>query len=107
LIGKRAMTVTPHNPGGMISVEGRRLHSETRGMLLDAGQEVEIVALKGNRLVIRLADSPAPPSDERSVSSEAPAIEPAIERPVEPPTTSSEQPTADPFDPFLDESQRG
>ena len=33
LIGKRAKTVTLHSPGGIVTVDGRRYHSETRGMI--------------------------------------------------------------------------
>lgn len=57
LVGRRGRTVTLHSPGGIVSVDGRRYHSETRGMLLDPGEEVDVVAVKGNRVVIRLADA--------------------------------------------------
>ena len=100
LIGRRGRTVTPHSPGGMVSVDGRRLHSETRGMMLDPGEEIEVVALKGNRLVIRLADSPPP----LAAALEPPAMTDP-EPPARPAETASDSP-ADPFDPFLDESQR-
>jgi membrane-bound ClpP family serine protease len=99
LIGQRGRTVTLHNPGGIVTVEGRRYHSETRGMMLDPGEEVEIVALKGNRLVIRLADGPPPPSDpldplaRDDVLADAPAEHPPENR-AAPPVV----------DPFLDES---
>ncbi|MGC1275493.1 MAG: NfeD family protein [Planctomycetaceae bacterium] len=102
LVGQRGKTVTLHSPGGMVSVGGRRYHSETRGMMLDPGEEVEIVAVKGNRLVIRLADTP-PPGREPAGVTEEPAEE-LVERPVnEPP---GEPPSAEAFDPFLGESPR-
>jgi membrane-bound serine protease (ClpP class) len=58
LIGTRGKTMTPHSPGGMVSINDHRYHSETRGMMLDANEPVEVVAVRGNRLVIRLADRP-------------------------------------------------
>jgi membrane-bound serine protease (ClpP class) len=101
LIGRRGKTVTLHNPGGIVTVEGRRYHSETRGMMLDPGEEVEIVAVKGNRVVVRLADAPPPPSDplEPLAAAEDREVQPASERPAE-------APPADPLDPFLDDTQR-
>ncbi|MBA3313563.1 MAG: NfeD family protein [Planctomycetota bacterium] len=99
LIGRQGITVTPHSPGGMIRIESRRYHSETRGMMLDAGEAIEIVAVKGNRLVIRLADAPlkedtTPPPTE-------------VEEPSPPPTIAqADRPSVvDPFDPFLDEAE--
>lgn len=97
LVGQRGKTVTLHSPGGMVSVEGRRYHSETRGMMLDPGEDVEVVAVKGNRVVIRLVDTPPPGrSREEPVEETAAATEPP-----------SEPPPVEPFDPFLDETSRG
>lgn len=61
LIGKRGKTITLLNPGGMVLVEGQRLHCECEGMLIDPGEEVEVVSVKGNRLVVRLAKGPPSP----------------------------------------------
>ena len=99
LIGKRAKTLTLHSPGGIVTIGGRRYHSETRGMLLDPGEDVEIVAVKGNRVVIRLADAPPPPADPIAplAADEPPA-------PAEP--SSGGPPPTDPFDPFLDDTRR-
>ena len=38
-------------------IDGERLHCESEGMLIDPGQEVDVVAVKGNRLVVRLVGS--------------------------------------------------
>ena len=98
LVGHRGKTVTMHSPGGMIEVAGRRYHSETRGMLLDAGQDIEVTALRGNRLLIRLAD--APPAEL------LPDADPAPERLADQTVTDESPPTlrpVEPFDPFLDD----
>jgi membrane-bound serine protease (ClpP class) len=55
LIGKRGITLALLNPGGMVTVDGERLHCESPGMLIERGEEVEVIGLKGNRLVVRLA----------------------------------------------------
>jgi membrane-bound ClpP family serine protease len=44
------------NPGGLVLVDGSRLHCESEGVLLEAGTPVKIVAVKGNRVVVRLVD---------------------------------------------------
>lgn len=99
LIGRRGKTVTLHNPGGIVTVDGRRYHSETRGMMLDPGEEVEVVAVKGNRVVIRLADAPPPPSDPIApLAAEEPDVPPAEQ--------AGEAPPSEPFDPFLDDTRR-
>lgn len=61
LIGKRGKTITMLNPGGLVTVEGRRYHAESQGMLLDPGEEVEVIARKANRLVVRMPRTPSPP----------------------------------------------
>lgn len=101
LIGRRGKTVTLHGPGGIVAVEGRRYHSETRGMMLDPGEEVEVVAVKGNRVVVRPADAPPPPRDSLDplAAAEGQEVTPASEKPAG-------APPAGPLDPFLDDTRR-
>lgn len=100
LVGQRGQTVTPHSPGGMVSINDRRYHSETRGMMLDAGEPVEVVAVRGNRLVIRLADRPL---KEEPATAEA---DDTAEDRVESTATDAGPPAsaAKPIDPFADEA---
>jgi membrane-bound ClpP family serine protease len=53
LVGQIGKTQTLLNPGGLVLVDGTRQHCESEGLLLEAGTPVEIVAVKGNRLVVR------------------------------------------------------
>jgi membrane-bound serine protease (ClpP class) len=101
LVGRRGVTVTPHSPGGMVRIDHGRYHSETRGMMLDPGEPVEIVAVKGNRLVIRLADTP------EEIQTAPPPAEALADAGAElPPTASPDDAhAAEPFDPFLDDAQ--
>ena len=75
LVGKRGETLTMLAPGGMVRVGTARVHSETRGMMLDPGQPVEVVAVKGNRVVVRLADAPLAPEP---LLGEEPGDEPVV-----------------------------
>ena len=98
LVGKRGKTVTPHSPGGMVTINDRRYHSETRGMMLDSGEPIEVVTVRGNRLVIRLADrlaqeeeSPIVPDVAASKESGEPLAE------SEPDSTPAPSKVIDPF----------
>jgi len=60
LIGRRGVTQTLLNPGGMVQVAGERHHAFTDGLLLDPGIEIEVVEVRGSRLLVRTAvNSPA------------------------------------------------
>ncbi len=67
LVGQVGKTMTLLNPGGIVLVDGARQHCESEGQMLEAGTPVEIVAVKGNRLVVRPAQpgSPSVPRDTR------------------------------------------
>jgi membrane-bound ClpP family serine protease len=101
LVGQHGTTVTPHSPGGMISIRDRRYHSETRGMMLDAAEPVQVVAVRGNRLVIRLADRPVKeePSSPDAETTSDDAIDRSAVTDVESPHISAEA-----IDPFADEA---
>lgn len=53
LIGKTGKTLTLLSPGGLVLVDGERMHAETRGLLLEPGETVKVVAVKGNRIVVQ------------------------------------------------------
>ncbi|HET6326009.1 MAG TPA: NfeD family protein [Planctomycetaceae bacterium] len=53
LVGHVGKTLTLLNPGGLVEVNGTRQHCESEGLLLEAGTPVEIVAVKGNSVVVR------------------------------------------------------
>lgn len=60
MVGRLGTTITLMNPGGLVLVDGERMHCETEGMMIEAGESVCVVAVKSNRLVIRQA----PPEEE-------------------------------------------
>lgn len=53
LIGRTGTTLTRLGPGGMVLVEGERMHAESEGMLILTDTPVRVLALKGNRLLVR------------------------------------------------------
>jgi hypothetical protein len=40
-------------PGGLVVIEGRRMHAETEGQMLDPEQPIKIISIKANRVVVR------------------------------------------------------
>ncbi len=89
LIGKVGKTLTLMAPGGLVVVDGQRLHAETEGQMLDPQQPVKIIAVRGNRVVVRSHEPvaekpPAAKTNERAAASEEAAggrapLEPAPE----------------------------
>ena len=53
MIQKTGNTLSLLNPGGLVLVDGERMHCESEGMMVESGAEVEVIGVKGNRLVVR------------------------------------------------------
>lgn len=53
MLGRSGKTLSLLNPGGLVLVDGQRLHAESEGMVLDSGTEIEVVGVRGNRLLVR------------------------------------------------------
>jgi membrane-bound ClpP family serine protease len=64
LIGKAGVSQTLMTPGGIVLIDGERLHSESLGMLIEPYSPVVAVAIRGNRVVVR----PGTPSDAESTN---------------------------------------
>ena len=61
LIGRTGTTLTRLGPGGMVLVEGERMHAESEGMLILTDTPVRVLSLKGNRLLVRQVRESAVP----------------------------------------------
>ncbi len=53
LIGQIGETVTPLNPAGMVLISGERVHCFSEGLVVDRGTRVRVLAVQGNRLLVR------------------------------------------------------
>ncbi len=53
LIGKAGVSNTLMTPGGIVLLDGERVHAESQGMLIEPGTPVIVVAVKGSRIVVR------------------------------------------------------
>ncbi|RMG38306.1 MAG: hypothetical protein D6725_07415 [Planctomycetota bacterium] len=70
MVGRRVRTISRLSPGGLVDVDGERVHCETPGVLVGPGEIVEVIGVRGNRLLVM------PPMDvgdrsETSASDEA------------------------------------
>lgn len=82
LIGRLGTTLTMMNPGGMVRVENERLHAFTEGVLVMAGETVEVLEIRGTRVVVRKTDrqiselsKPSNPAGEPSSESSPPVAD--------------------------------
>lgn len=65
LVGQIGVANSMLRPGGMVVVAGERFHAESPGMILESGSPIEVVSIKGSRLVVKAA------SDEAIAAAEA------------------------------------
>lgn len=56
LINARGRSATMFSPGGMVLIDHEKFHAESNCGLIDAGQEVVVVGVKGNRLIVTNAE---------------------------------------------------
>jgi len=61
-IGRTGEAISLLNPGGMVRVDDERFHCESRGLVIEPGASITVVDVRGNRLVVRLADDSLNPA---------------------------------------------
>lgn len=69
MIGKKGRTLSMLNPGGMVLVDGERLHAFSEGMMVDPNEWVEILEVRSARVKVRRTSAPVlPPLDSPEAS---------------------------------------
>lgn len=58
LVGKRGEALTLMNPGGMVLVDGDRLHAVCEGAGVETGSPIEVIGVRGTRVVVRPYEEP-------------------------------------------------
>jgi membrane-bound ClpP family serine protease len=56
LINSHGQTSTMFSPGGMVLIGHEKFHAESEGVLIDAGTDVVVVGVRGNRLIVMSAE---------------------------------------------------
>ena len=52
-VGHRGQALTMLTPGGLVKVAGERLHGFTEGIMVQPGDPVEVVEVRGTRVLVR------------------------------------------------------
>ncbi len=79
LIGRTGITQTLMAPGGMVLVDGQRLHAESTGMPIDPGTLVVVTAVRASRVVVRQADETVRTAVLHSIQPAKPPLQPPDE----------------------------
>ena len=64
LVGKLGVAKTVMLPSGAIVIDGRTIDALSEGMPIEAGQQVRVIEVHGNRVVVRPSDGPSPSSED-------------------------------------------
>jgi membrane-bound ClpP family serine protease len=62
-LGRFGTALSMLNPGGLVRVDGERLHAYSDGLSVEPGVSVEVIDVRGSRVVVRPATPPAEESD--------------------------------------------
>ncbi|MBC8289756.1 MAG: hypothetical protein H8E37_05510 [Planctomycetes bacterium] len=105
LINEQGKALTLFSPGGMVQIGNEKFHAESEGVMVEAQTDVVVIAVKGNRLVVRplslhqtiagvLPETPSTetPSPEINSTEETAAID---EGPPEKVTSTPDAPPAE------------
>lgn len=53
LVGAVGEAVTPLHPGGIANIDGKKYDVVTEGDMIDRGTRIKVVAVEGNRIVVK------------------------------------------------------
>jgi len=69
LIGQHGTAISPLKPGGLVLINGERLHAVGHGFIIESGESVEIVEIQGTRIIVKpVTTTPASSPDEKTNS---------------------------------------
>lgn len=57
LLGKHGITRSPLHPGGIAQIGGKRVDVVTRGEAVAANQPIQVIEVRGNRIVVAQAET--------------------------------------------------
>ncbi len=79
MIGQFGTTATLLNPGGLVLLHGERLHACSEGQIVEPRTSVEIIDLRGTRVVVRPGEAPAAPAKAPADLAEGTVVNPVDE----------------------------
>jgi hypothetical protein len=84
MIGQFGTTLSLLNPGGLVQIHQERLHATSEGEIIDPKTSVEIIDVRGTRIVVR----PGKPSVSPPKDAVADVPEKAVPTVTDPPSTT-------------------
>jgi membrane-bound ClpP family serine protease len=72
LVGRKGRTMSMLNPGGIVMVDNERLHAFTEGVLVDPNEWVEVLEVRGARVLVKRTAAPVLPPIEADTPAAAP-----------------------------------
>lgn len=76
LIGSRGTALNLMTPGGLVSVDGERLHAISEGLMIAPQTEIEVVAVKGTRIVVRAVEASSELAPDADLADDTPKTDP-------------------------------
>jgi len=67
LVGKLGRASSDLRPSGTAKFDGERLDVVTRGELIEAGSEIEVIENRGNRIIVKMTAAPEPEEEEEEL----------------------------------------
>ena len=69
LVGRFGVARTNLLPGGLVEVDGMRLHAVSEGLMVESGESVEIINVRGSQVVVRPGNAPQSIPDQKTENS--------------------------------------
>ena len=69
LVGRFGTALTMLNPGGLVRLDGERLHALSEGLSIEPGASVEIINIRGTSIIVRPGTPPEKDPGEQAASS--------------------------------------
>jgi hypothetical protein len=88
LVGREGVVEAVLRPAGMARIDGRRVDVVSRGEMIEAGERVRVVDVRGNRVVVARAPGGPPTDLPAGPPSDSPGEDPSS-APGDPPSTPS------------------
>ncbi|SFH79835.1 NfeD family protein [Planctomicrobium piriforme] len=79
LIGRHGTAVNLMTPGGLVLVNGERLHAVSEGLMIEPNTTVEVIAVRGTRVVVRPVAASTSAAELSQLAKEAEAAEDEID----------------------------
>lgn len=105
-LGRVGQAISPLRPGGLVQIDGERLHAIGDGFIIESGTAVQVVEIRGTRVVVQPHIAPPDSPPEATESEPGQRVEQSIAT-QETDTTEGQidRPLNDIVDPFVDSEE--